>query len=347
MANHYHSGRWLAISAGIASTAGALAILLADPIASGIWKLDHFLLPVIVAITIAAGHLVGSALRVRKILASAGFAVIFTFGTLLTVYSSVGSQKSASGDRALNVEAHNAAIKAKSADIVTEKHNLAVAVDMLANVRGQHLAESKQGGCKAKCQGIERSMTVYQASIVGHEANIKRLEVELSSLGGEKVARPKAAAFAEAAAVFGFDRARVETAVTILEPFAYGLLMEMTAIVAFGFAFAGNRRLAAPATVAEADVSRATGGNRQPRPQPPKPGNRRPVDVRTVASRAAAEADVIQLVSRGERLPSQDTLARRWGVHKATASKWLADFEQRGLILREWDGRHKQVAAVA
>lgn len=342
MKTQYHNGRCLAIVAGIAATIGALAILLADPITTGAWKLEHFLLPVIVAITIAAGHLVGSALQARKVLAGLGFAVIFMIGTVLTVYSSVGSQKAASGDRALTVEAHNAAIKAKQADVATEKRNLAIARDMLTNVKSQHLAESKQGGCKAKCQGIERSMTVYQSSIVGHETTIKRLEGELAALGGEKVARPKASAFAEAAAVFGFDRARVETAATILEPFAYSLLLELTAIVAFGFGFSHR------ATVAKADVSRATVRAtvaEMPAPTPPKPGNRRPVVVRSVATRAAAEADVIQLIGRGQPLPSQDTLARRWGVHKGTASKWLADFEARGIIARHADGRRKIVAA--
>ena len=163
-------------------------------------------------------------------------------------------------------------------------------------------------------------------------------------MGGEKVARPKAAAFATAAAIFGADRAKVEAAATVLEPFAYSLLLELTAIVAFGYGFGhGNREQ--PASGRE---SLATGGNGQleaGNPEPPKPGNRRPVAVHTVATRAAAEADVIRLVARGEQLPSQDTLARRWRVHKATTSKWLADFERRGLIRREWDGRHNRIAA--
>jgi hypothetical protein len=91
--------------------------------------------------------------------------------------------------------------------------------------------------------------------------------------------------------------------------------------------------------------TRATVGNHGGNPTPPKGGNRRIVAIKTVATRAAAEADVIQLVARGQRLPSQDTLATRWGVHKGTASKWCQDFETRGIIRRDRDGRSKQVAA--
>ena len=222
---------------------------------------------------------------------------------------------------------------------------------MLRNVQKQHAAEAASGGCKARCQGIERSITVYTASITGHEATIKRHEAELASMGGKKVARPKAAAFATAAAIFGADRARVEAAAIILEPFAYSLLLELTAIVAFGYAF-GHRRQPVSATVAEptatARGSRATVPATvadKPEPTPPKTGNRRLVAVRSVATRAAAEADVVQLIGRGQPLPSQDVLAMRWNVHKGTASKWLADFEARGIISRRIEGRCKIVAA--
>jgi hypothetical protein len=75
-------------------------------------------------------------------------------------------------------------------------------------------------------------------------------------------------------------------------------------------------------------------------PVPPNGGNRRPA-----YTRAAAEADVIQLVGRGQPIPTQDTLAERWGVTKGCVSKWLRRFEAEGLISRETVGRCKMVAA--
>jgi hypothetical protein len=62
-------------------------------------------------------------------------------------------------------------------------------------------------------------------------------------------------------------------------------------------------------------------------------------------TRAGAEADLIEMLARGEPIPSQDALVGRWGVHKGTAAKWLADFEARGLIRRQVVGRCKMVAA--
>lgn len=76
-------------------------------------------------------------------------------------------------------------------------------------------------------------------------------------------------------------------------------------------------------------------------PQPPKGG------ARMVATKAAAEADVIRLVARGEPIPGQDALALRWSVHKSTASRWVQDFERRGLVKRTRDGRRNVVRSAA
>lgn len=74
-------------------------------------------------------------------------------------------------------------------------------------------------------------------------------------------------------------------------------------------------------------------------PVPPNGGNRRPA-----FTRAAASADIVQLVGKGP-LPAQETLSERWGVPKGTVSKWLRRFEAEGLIQREAVGRCKMVAA--
>lgn len=62
------------------------------------------------------------------------------------------------------------------------------------------------------------------------------------------------------------------------------------------------------------------------------------------STRQQAEADVVALVAKGRRIPNQDALAMRWGVHKGTASKWLQDFDKRGIISRDRDGRSNVVA---
>ena len=57
MKEKYHNGRGLAILAGIAATSGAIALLLAEPLTTGHWTLDHGLVPLVVGLTVASGHL--------------------------------------------------------------------------------------------------------------------------------------------------------------------------------------------------------------------------------------------------------------------------------------------------
>lgn len=66
---------------------------------------------------------------------------------------------------------------------------------------------------------------------------------------------------------------------------------------------------------------------------------------RRVFSRDEAQADVVSLASRRKPIPSQDDLALRWGVTKGCVSKWLAAWEDEGLIQRESVGRCKIVRA--
>jgi len=83
--------RAVAIAAGAVAAGGALAILLAEPIQSGAWRLDHVLIPAVVAIAITAGHLVSGAARARSWLAAAGFALILAFRHDLSVAAVIAS----------------------------------------------------------------------------------------------------------------------------------------------------------------------------------------------------------------------------------------------------------------
>lgn len=378
---HYRASRWLAIAAGVTATGGALAILLAEPLSTGHWTLNHVLLPLIVGVTIMAGHLVGSATRERRWLAGLGFAAIFVIGTALTIYSSVGAQKSGAASRAADVAAANEAFRdTRAAKARAEEALASLQADAkrLAGIRSTSevraamdatkvakwafrdtrectdtsaLADAKM---RAACQPlldlrVEMAKAIEKADlankIANAEAKVATLAGQLHQLGGEKVATTKAGPFADAMGVLGFDRQKVEVIVSTFEPFSYSLLFELTAIVAFGFGFAPatvSKAATLPATVANVT---ATVANDDSGPKPPRGGQRATVATRRVATCDAARADVIQLVQRGEPLPSQDTLAARWGCHKATASKWLARFEAEGHIARRIEGRRKAVAA--
>lgn len=259
----------LAIATGLAASAGALAILLHDPITSGQWRLDHVLVPVVVVITIAVGHLAGTAARSRKFGAALGFMAVFVMGTVLTVYSSVGSQKASGADKAAAAEAHNAAMAAQQAAIVGKRRERDLAADMLKTAQTRLLTECGTGK-GSKCAGVQATVSVYDGAVKGHDATVRELEAELARMGGTRVARPKAAAFGEAAAIFGFNPARVEAAAAVLEPFAYSLLLELAAIVAFGFGFAHRDRPVPVPVPVPANFNH---------PVPPVPPRRRDDDV--------------------------------------------------------------------
>lgn len=343
--------QWLARASGLAATAGALAILLSDAIRTGHWELEHALLPIVVGITITSGHLIGSALREWRVLSAIGFVALFALGTLATVYNSVGRQAATADHAALTADDHNAARASIERDLVATRKKLSdaefyVAWEIAGRPRDKSGTPTLTGkptgttGCGAGCNGWQKQADKYSDEIT-------RLEARRAALGPAAITSPKADRAAKVAALFGFERDRTKETFHLIEPFIYALLFELAAIVAFGYGFAhratrkpsvsDSRQTSFPSITLE---TVALPANDETPPVPPKPGNRRPV-----STKAAAQADIIQLVTRRETIPSQDTLANRWGVAKGTVSKWLADFERRGLIQRETVGRCKMVAA--
>lgn len=319
----YRSGRALAIVCGVTATGGALAILLADPIQTGNWRLDHVLLPLIVAITIAAGHLSGSALRGWRILPALGFVLIFAIGTVLTVYSSVGAQKSGAGARQeAAVALHNEALAAKSAELVRARARLEQANAMADR-------EMTGESCGRRCND-------WKTRAKEVAAHISQIEGEIRGLGAPQIAPSKARPFAEAMGVLGLNAAQIEKAAVVFEPFAFSLLFELTAIVAFSYGFGGQRqsRAVAPVYMPESLPS--------VRIEPPRGGG----GVK-VMNRDDALADLKALLKAGQEPESQDWLAERWGVQKGTASKWLSRWETEGELPgnRRTEGRRKTVVA--
>lgn len=62
-------------------------------------------------------------------------------------------------------------------------------------------------------------------------------------------------------------------------------------------------------------------------------------------SREEAEADLLTMLALGQSVPSQRTLADRWGRPKQTVSDWLGDWERSGTIpARRQVGREKAIA---
>ena len=116
---------------------------------------------------------------------------------------------------------------------------------------------------------------------------------------------------------------KIEDDVRLVKPTLFGIFLEAAALA---FAFYGFRPGSGAGSAA---------------PELP-PAERAPVPAAST-TKAQAEADVVRL--RGV-VPSQDDLADRWNVHKGTVSKWMRDFEARGLVRRQRAGHCMSVAAI-
>lgn len=221
---HTSNGRALAIIAGITFTAGSLVVLMGDVLTTPAhWDRFHVLTILTVAATIFAGHMIAEAKGARTYLAAVGFVLAFAVGTVLVVSNSIGKQAEVSGTKALDAEATNAAIAAKSADLAKAKARYEDA---------NKYADQEMTGerCGPRCKDWR-----LRATEVG--AHIKALEAEIAALGPQKVANAKSERIGEIAALFGYDKAKAKVAFELLEPLFWSAFFELGAIVSFWFAF--------------------------------------------------------------------------------------------------------------
>lgn len=216
-------GRALAIAAGAAFTYGGLRIILGDRLTDlSQWDTSVQLTVLMVGGTIAAGHLMRDAWRGKQLSAAAGFFVLLFAGTGLVVFNSVGRQ----------AEAHM--LTASQADDAAErrisvKAQLARAEAMLSGAQADLARECKTGKGK-RCDGIQATISVYEAAVKGHVADLEKL-------GPQRPINAKAAEGAKIAALLGADEMKAKAALMLLEPFLWTLFFEFGSIVSLGFAF--------------------------------------------------------------------------------------------------------------
>lgn len=303
---------------------------------------------------IASGHMLLPMLKQAKLATLLGMAIIFVSSTAYVVISAGARNSIATQAKQIDAERQNADYAAALDKLADAEADLKAAKDT-AKVSAAAAAKECSSGKKTKCEGREATRDYDAKQVEKAESHVMMMQARV------KVTKPVAdphAGYAHAAKVLAAlpyvtaEPDEIERRLDLLLPFATVLISEIGLLVfgalAIGHTATPGNRAAAVKTAA---TFPATVGNDNDGCEgcPPPTGGKRATlpagNSRTVASKAAAESDVIRLVARGEQLPSQDVLAARWGVHKGTASKWLQDFERRGLIARHREGRAKRVAA--
>lgn len=220
-------GRILAIVAGTAFTVGGIVILLGEALTRPAeWTTYHALTILTVFGTIAAGHLMATASSGKRFLAALGFAMLFTVGTALVVYNSVGRQAEVADTKVLTAEATNTAIADKTAELVKARARFD---DASKYADGEMTGEK----CGPRCKDWRLRATEVQAHIAA-------LESEIAALGPRKPVNAKAAEMAKVAALFGFNESQAKAALMLLEPFLWTLFFEVGSIVSLGYAFGGR-----------------------------------------------------------------------------------------------------------
>lgn len=246
------TGRRLAIATGGVASCGALYFLLKDDVMAGRWSDAYVLMPIMVFIAVAAGHLFSAAIRSRKLLSAAGFAVAFTLSSLLTIYTSVGKQAGSSDAAALAAVASNELRQAKEADLARARIRYTDAQTMADRERSDRR-------CGGKCQDWERRSREVAAYISAAEA-------ELAKMAPPKPVSATATRAAQLVSTLtGVDQSHARELIVMFEPVAYSIALEITSIFALGYGF--GRRPAPPTSA---------GFDSPAREPPPRQRNRAP-----------------------------------------------------------------------
>lgn len=223
------TARGLALALGVAASIGGAYILLKEDVVAGRWSDSFVLVPLMLGIAVVAGHLASKALRDRSFFAAIGFALAFTLGTALTVYQSVSKQAATTDAKALETVASNKNRGMVEAMLLDAQNRYKQALDQADKARST-------GGCGRVC--LDWSTRALEV-----DARVRELQAELRSMDP---AKPVAAGPERVAQVIhvltGIDSRRVKALLVLVEPFAFSLLFELTAISAFGYGFGGHRR---------------------------------------------------------------------------------------------------------
>lgn len=303
-----------AIVGGTAAACGAIALLIRDAWSGGL-TVDLCLMPLLVGLTILAGHLFGGALRNARVVSAAGLLALAIFGSGMTIYETAG--------RRAEIRDAKVAVATGAAEKRTHlSQMLAEAEQALATHRRTKDSECLSGRGKL-CKAAEYTVSTWEHAVTGYETKLAQLPPPVP-------VDPRAD---RVAAIAGFFGATVDVPkiVAVIEPLLFPMFLELGSIILFGYGLgrpaSSRSRVAAPAAITE----------REEPVTPQEIEDIRPFFV--PMSRQQAEQDLVTMIALGTSIPSQQWLADRWKVAEGTVSKWVSLWETQGLAVRNRIGR--------
>ena len=217
---HTSINKW-ALAGGLAASAAAAAILLDEPITNLIrngeftFSLDHGLTISLLAVTTILGHLTTKSAQARRSAAALSFAILFTFGTALTVFNSSSRQ-------ALVEERAVLAAVTTNDDYVVHKRRLNTNAKMLEEALTE-MKDACKKGLTDRCKARQATVSVYEDAALGIESKLRGLK--------PVVATTKAQQFAKLLSDLHINIPA--TIISAIVPFALSLFFELTSIACY------------------------------------------------------------------------------------------------------------------
>lgn len=319
MKTHYPKAGLAAITGGAAAALGATALLVRDVATTGL-TVEIALMPVLVGLAVLSGHLLSDAVRRGRLLTASGLALLAILASGYTVYETMGRR----------AEFRDLKVAAASDTAAQRQHltkMLREAEDALRTHRAKLSSECPSGQGR-RCDGLTYTVSTWASAVTGYETQLAKLPPPVP-------VDPKAERIAAVVALLtGYKEPEIKRVVAIVEPFALPLILELASIILFSTGLSSVRRArdAKAVTSAEPVTPAASEGPSKPDDGP--------------ATKVEAERDLVTLLALGHPVPSQDWLKERWRLgSKGTVSKWLAEWEDAGIVTRHQLGKCKQINA--
>lgn len=343
--------------------AGGTSLLFGDVIfGHADFTQKHFQTITIVIATTVAWMVCTSAAKNRHGLACLGFLLLALAGSAVIVWNSLGRQTEGT---MLASDAYD--------QIVTQRAelNAALARDQAAIADKQVLADKEcASGEGPRCRSARATVAFYKESAAGYEARIARL-------AAPKPVDPSAEAFANLAAMVGYNGPKAKAIGMLVMPYVITLLFEFGFTMSLHYAFRPRSLIAASdsapqrrpdaasvlADVSDAELSTLRGHLDPDGPEifrEPTKESHGPRDggIRTVRKPDASLPPVggglskqqvldyvLNELDAGRTVPSQQALAGLSGVRKQRVSEWVREWEAAGLVpARTQQGRCKALA---
>lgn len=214
-----------AIVGGTAAAGAAVALLVRDGWNTG-FTLEHFLMPVLVGLTVLSAHLAWDAFRNWRELSGIAFAVLAVFGSLLTVYETTGRRAEVRDTKVASAQKSVEEVARISRDLVLTR-------ELVAESQKAVGLECASGRGK-KCDGLTFVLDQRQASL-------EKLEGLMEHLKAPAPVDPKAERVAFVAGLFHYDPIKVKAMVAGFDPMTFPMFLELSSIFLFGYGFNGRK----------------------------------------------------------------------------------------------------------